>query len=495
MKKNQKGFAITVMLYSVLALATLVLVLILTTMSATRKNNSNLIDHIKDDLNNASYGTETTFTYTGDVSEYTVGREGYYRIRLWGASGSRGSGGDITGVAGKGAYTEGIIYLYAGDQLYFYLGERGNGGCSNYLECSSLAFNGGGLGGYFTSPLTYRFASGGGASDVRLVRGNWNDDLSLRSRIMVAAGGASGDDLYSGGDGGTLIGVDGYTSTGGSIAGGGGSQISGGSSGTNPGGFGYGGDGMIPNSTNQNCNDAFGGGGGYYGGGGGQSGTTNQPTDATGTCAIRGYAGGGSSFMSGYAGVDAITDDTSSIVHSHNTLHYSGKYFLAGQMRSGENEGNGLASIQYVGTELQRKNSQLNDIRYIRDCISGNNIESTADWVEIQAIADGSNVAYQKSASLSSSSSSHHGASYLTDGDITDSNYTQILSGSNQCVIIDLGDTYDLDEVAVWHRYRDERSYNNHILTVSKDNINWITLVNQATSTHDSNGIRFNAYY
>ncbi|MEG1495036.1 MAG: LamG-like jellyroll fold domain-containing protein [Bacilli bacterium] len=50
-KLNNKGFAITVMLYSVLGIIVMTLMLILTTMSGMRKNNTSLINHIKEGLN------------------------------------------------------------------------------------------------------------------------------------------------------------------------------------------------------------------------------------------------------------------------------------------------------------------------------------------------------------------------------------------------------------------------------------------------------------
>ncbi|MEG2283487.1 MAG: hypothetical protein RSB99_02540, partial [Bacilli bacterium] len=52
-KLNNKGFAITVMLYSVLGIIVMTLMLILTTMSGMRKNNTTLINHIKEGLNSS----------------------------------------------------------------------------------------------------------------------------------------------------------------------------------------------------------------------------------------------------------------------------------------------------------------------------------------------------------------------------------------------------------------------------------------------------------
>ena len=50
-----------------------------------------------------------------------------------------------------------------------------------------MVFNGGG--GYSSGYTDFNNCTGGGATDIRLASGNWNDFNSLKSRIMVAAGG------------------------------------------------------------------------------------------------------------------------------------------------------------------------------------------------------------------------------------------------------------------------------------------------------------------
>ena len=492
MKKiNKNGFAITIMLYSILAVISMVMILILSTMSGSRKNNSDLIDHIKDDLNNVSYSKTKTFTYTGTPQEYIVGKEGYYQIELWGAAGTYGQGVGDSKVAGKGAYTSGIIYLNAGQKLYFYVGQQGQVGCEDYLTCNTLSFNGGGLGGYFTTSKSYRVSSGGGATDVRLEPGEWNDLNSLKSRIMVAAGGGGGDDVNTGSNGGTLIGEDGNPMNSGSVAGGGGTQTSGGSSGENSGEFGFGGNAIIPYPTISNCNEAYGGGGGYYGGGGGKSGNPSQNPSVNGKCMIRGYGGGGSSFISGYAGVNAVTSDTT-LMHSRNTLHYSGKYFQNGNMIAGVNAGNGQATIKFIGTEIIKKIDQLNNVRYIKDCINGNTVDSTNYWVELQAIQNGNNVAKGKYVTSTDRNSTN--LPRITDGDITTSLYATAGSGK-QCIVVDLNEPRNLDEIAVWHYYEDRRSYKDRSISVSADNKNWIILTSGTIGeTETPTGIRLNAY-
>ena len=147
------------------------------------------------------------FAYTGDVQAYTIPVTGTYRLELWGAS-----GGDIGPYkGGLGGYTSGYIHLQEGQVLYFYVGGEGS-------QSTIGGWNGGGnlIAGEEASG-----SSGGGATDVRLVSGAWDNFDSLKSRIMVAGGGGganyrnvtSATDLVlygsgNGGAGGCLNGDD-----------------------------------------------------------------------------------------------------------------------------------------------------------------------------------------------------------------------------------------------------------------------------------------------
>ena len=256
--------------------------------------------------------TATTFSHQAGVQVFNVLEDGNYKIELWGARG--GNFGSYLG--GYGAYTTGNIELQKGDTLYFYVGSMGS---------DTMALGGYNGGGTLPGEQMKYGRAGGGATDVRLVDGNWNDFESLKSRIMVAAGGgganyrSEGYGEGNGGSGGGLIGYDGIsvnsTNSYGHGFATGGTQTTGGKfswTGTQvspkvpDGSFGYGG-----GSTTLSVQG--GGGGGYYGG------ASNQ----------HGGGGGGSSFISGHAGCEAIllSSTESNIVSSGNSEHYSGKKF------------------------------------------------------------------------------------------------------------------------------------------------------------------------
>ena len=117
------------------------------------------------------------YEYTGDVQTFTVPEDGTYKIELWGASG--GDKDQYKG--GNGAYTSGLITLSQNSKLYIYVGGAGS-------ETDYGGYNGG---GNIISGQSYSGASGGGATDIRLEPGSWNNFNSLKSRIMVAAGGGA----------------------------------------------------------------------------------------------------------------------------------------------------------------------------------------------------------------------------------------------------------------------------------------------------------------
>ena len=281
----------------------------------------------KTDVRPGTDKNETRWEYTHNESyqTFTAPYSGYYSMELWGAQGGSYS---TTAIGGLGSYTYGEIYLKEGTQLYVYVGGRGYH-ATEYQKLLGAGWNGGGNGVRQNTSYSGAASGGGGSTDIRIAPTSskeiWNEFDSLKSRIMVAAGGSGStgwNGTYrSGMDGGGLEGYDGLCdssvcATSPYYAGTGGTQ-------TYPGytekyivdaagGFGYGGD------AQQCANSASGAGGGYYGGGG-ASGCNNGSTQG----------GTGSSYISGFEGVDSISSDSTvdDIKHTGNKTHYSGYYF------------------------------------------------------------------------------------------------------------------------------------------------------------------------
>ena len=301
------------------------------------------------------------YEYTGSAQDFTTTTDGIYKIEVWGA---QGGSYDTTYIGGNGAYASGEIRLKKNKNLYVYVGQE-NGCVEGASGFTTGGYNGGGYAGHTGWNNRY-FCGGGGATDVRLINGVWNNIDSLKSRIIVAAGGG-GANYYSpgyhaiGGSGGGLIGYKSSGNTGSK-----GDGVAKGNAGTQFNGSGF---GVGKGQTTS------GGGGGYFGG--------DVVTWDGGT--------GGSSFISGHAGSVAILESSTedSIVFkndsngiscsSENSLgynvlgyntdyecsqHYSGYVFHNTKMIDGNGytwtseKGDYIGQIQPDGEVL---NGHLND--------------------------------------------------------------------------------------------------------------------------------------
>lgn len=226
---------------------------------------------------------------------------GRYKMECMGSQGGSHSEG---GVGGLGGHVWGYIELTTVQQFHIYVGR------TPYSPTS------GGYNGGAGSQEKTLSSAGGGATDIRLTGGAWDDLNSLKSRIMVAGGGGSGGHSGRGGAGGGLSGGNGSATSG--AGGRGGTQTEAGYSANAslPAGLGRGGVGYLHGG---------GGGGGYYGGGGGGTNGSANRCDHGG--------GGGSGYISGFPGC---------IIHS------SGLRFENAGMESGVHEGKGYVRIEQL---------------------------------------------------------------------------------------------------------------------------------------------------
>lgn len=173
-KMNNKGFAISSLLYGLLLVAFLIVAVLMSVMASNRKNTTSLIDKIDEELSRHS-NTIVEFSYTGDVQEFIVpyGKAGWYKIELWGAG---GKDANSEYKENRGSYTSGVIKLVENQHLYFYVGGTG--------ISSGRAFN----------QINSTQNKGGGATDVRTVSGgsSYDETTSKNSIIMLAGGGQKG---------------------------------------------------------------------------------------------------------------------------------------------------------------------------------------------------------------------------------------------------------------------------------------------------------------
>ncbi|EGT4159642.1 hypothetical protein EPL80_13260 [Clostridioides difficile] len=152
--------------------------------------------------------TEWNFGYNGSPQSVIL-KPGKYKFECWGSSGGINNSSWHTDA--KGGYSKGEITLKKQTTLYVYVGESGFASSSTSNNTKS-GFNGGGK-GYLNQQVmgTYYSMYGGGATDIRLVGGAWDNEQGLLSRIIVAGGGGGSYSPYTGGAGGGLEGGTGYS--------------------------------------------------------------------------------------------------------------------------------------------------------------------------------------------------------------------------------------------------------------------------------------------
>lgn len=129
---------------------------------------------------------------------------GKYLIELWGGNGGTGQDTSYSkgGNGGKGAHIYGVVYLKAGEVIFYALG--GNGGQTTVVDAGGGA---NGDGGGHGDTGSYKVGGGGGYSAIfkftsdefgkYLTNGNLNTDMiseadRITKYIMIAAGGGGG---------------------------------------------------------------------------------------------------------------------------------------------------------------------------------------------------------------------------------------------------------------------------------------------------------------
>lgn len=271
MRLNNKGFAISGVLYSMLILIITLMFLVLGILAGRRTTLSKIGNESQQSVedrvvvrektvcSSINFNSSVVYAYDSSQLEREVELDsGYYLIQAWGASGVKHN----TYNGGKGAYAATIYYTDTAQKVYINLGGSDETG-----------YNGGGA--------SASGGNGGGATSVSTTSGELKDLQSNPSSIiLVAAGGGGAGYTTVGGAGGDLTsGVNGKGGSKGTLAyagkgatatsgGAGGSQYSShASSAGNAGSFGLGGAASSRSATYV----GGGGGGGYYGGGGGSS--------------------------------------------------------------------------------------------------------------------------------------------------------------------------------------------------------------------------------
>lgn len=347
-KLNNKGFAITGILYSLLILVILLMFLIIMMMATRRVNLSKVInDAIKtiderlyvyksvDDIDDPVVGAGPfEFLYTGSCESVQL-EPGKYKLEVWGA---QGGSYQTTTLGGNGGYSTGILTLTSTELVWVCVGEQ-----PKYDAYPTTAgdiyqggFNGGGNGVVHRGGTNANYSmamGGGGATDIRIGTNSYNH------RVIVAGGGTgavrhSGSSHQVGYAGGGLPGQTGTANYAGTINNSGTAVTGTATTLTAPtrkGAFGIGGSAENAGGSTSSSNYQYGpggAGGGWYGGSVGTSGS------ATGN---RQQQGGGSGWVYTQANYTSWTTTA-----DKNSWGLNSNYYLTQASTVAGNTSNGM---------------------------------------------------------------------------------------------------------------------------------------------------------
>lgn len=143
-----------------------------------------------------------------------------------------------------------------------------------------------------------------------------------------------------------------------------------------------------------------------------------------------------------------------------------------------------ISEIQQSSQELELSIGKKQDIipsgiRYIRDWLCGNSVDSENRWVDIQVIVNDTNLASGE-LNIAKGLTPTSDISVQDISNYTDDNLETYVSSSESgwhYIQLDLGEEniFDNGTIMVWHYYTDNRQYQ-HKLEISSDGDNWFVL-------------------
>ena len=125
--------------------------------------------------------------------------------------------------------------------------------------------------------------------------------------------------------------------------------------------------------------------------------------------------------------------------------------------------------------------------RYIRCHVNWNSVNQSNHFVELEAYYNWTNVALNKTVTVAAwtvhSTSPKQPAAFV-DWDKTSNNYCDWTANASVwfTLQVDLGQAYELNYLKLWHYYSDWRSYNDNIVTASRNWTKRDTLFNSNVS-------------
>ena len=120
-------------------------------------------------------------------------------------------------------------------------------------------------------------------------------------------------------------------------------------------------------------------------------------------------------------------------------------------------------------------------LRYIRNSLNWSNVNNHSHRTQIEAYSSWVNVALNKTVTQiywTKDPGNDTPLSRITNWTIATSPYYDIMTSWQ--IQVDLGQTYLIESITMWHYYWDGRIYNDNVLEISSDWTNWETVFNSS---------------
>lgn len=119
--------------------------------------------------------------------------------------------------------------------------------------------------------------------------------------------------------------------------------------------------------------------------------------------------------------------------------------------------------------------------RYIRSHLNGSSANEGNHWVELEVYSGGSNVARGKPVAVEigevvaagGNGGSIGSLEVFTDGNKSTTPYCETKGNYPGAIRVDLGKSYDLDEIKIWHYFADGRTYYSNRIEISENGTDW----------------------
>ena len=172
----------------------------------------------------------------------------------------------------------------------------------------------------------------------------------------------------------------------------------------------------------------------------------------------------------------AINEQTNKLLEVINNTNYLMNKFerrMFVGIVSGKETGITEGKVDIIYSNNKRQNTDLNRVRYVKECLYSNSADERNEWAEIIVLKNGLN--YATDAIITGDVDN---TININDDNIYNLVSANLENDNKACITVDLGNMYDVDYIYTWHNFSDKRTYYERELSVSSDDTNYRVIDN-----------------